>query len=482
MELFTINQETCNRDGICAAVCPTGVINFVKGSAPVPSEDAEQGCIRCGHCVAVCPTASLSHRDMAVAECPEINRDLNLSEAPCEQFLRSRRSIRVYRKKPVAKEQLARLIDIARYAPTGRNSQSVHWLVLSGREQLHHLSGLIADWMRWMIDHQPGMAASMHMDRTVAVWEAGHDVFLRSAPALIVATLIARWGVKSADGSSTAGALVHEVFANKSVVLLGGGILIGWVAGPQGLEPLSPLFVDLFKGALCLFLLEMGLIAADRLPDLKKAGLFLVGSAMLRTWDYVESYDLTVLRIAALLWMVLVAAGLMLVLWRMLREKRGAWLINANLMTSGALLFAVCFVDLGAMAAEWNVRHAREIDGTGAKLDLCYLDELGESALVPLARLELQQGESRLGRDAAVLRSRLLKRMEADRDQGEWSLRANRRIAEAHTLLGPKADQPVHDPEPCYRGYPVPVPEEPVATPAASELPESPKLTDPAEQ
>lgn len=187
MELFTINQETCNRDGICAAVCPTGVINFVKGSAPVPSEDAEQGCIRCGHCVAVCPTASLSHRDMAVAECPEINRDLNLSEAQCEQFLRSRRSIRVYRKKPVAKEQLARLIDIARYAPTGRNSQSVHWLVLSGREQLHHLSGLIADWMRWMIDHQPGMAASMHMDRTVAVWEAGHDVFLRSAPALIVA-------------------------------------------------------------------------------------------------------------------------------------------------------------------------------------------------------------------------------------------------------------------------------------------------------
>lgn len=210
--------------------------------------------------------------------------------------------------------------------------------------------------------------------------------------------------------------------------------------------------------------------------------LFLVGSAMLRTWDYVESYDLTVLRIAALLWMVLVAAGLMLVLWRMLREKRGAWLINANLMTSGALLFAVCFVDLGAMAAEWNVRHAREIDGTGAKLDLCYLDELGESALVPLARLELQQGESRLGRDAAVLRSRLLKRMEADRDQGEWSLRANRRIAEARALLGPKADQPVHDPEPCYRGYPVPVPEEPVAAPAASELPESPKLTEPAEQ
>ncbi|MFN3516550.1 MAG: DUF4153 domain-containing protein [Novosphingobium sp.] len=216
--------------------------------------------------------------------------------------------------------------------------------------------------------------------------------------------------------------------------------------------------------------------------------LFLVSSAMLRTSDYVESYDLTVLRLAALLWMVLVAAGLVLVLWRMLREKSGAWLINANLATSGAVLFAVCFVDLGAIAANWNVRHAREIDGTGAALDLCYLNELGESALVALTQLELQQGDSRLGRDAAALRSRLLQRMEAERDRGEWSLRANHRIAKARALLGPKADQPVLDAEPCYRGYPVPVPAEPAAAPAAAAPAASitvsapPKLTGPKEQ
>jgi len=104
---------------------------------------------------------------------------------------------------------------------------------------------------------------------------------LMEAPALIVATLLARLGAKSADGRSTTAALVHEVLANKSVLLLGGGILIGWVAGPEGAAPLSPLFVDLFKGALCLFLLEMGLIAADRLPDLRRAGAFLVGCGLL---------------------------------------------------------------------------------------------------------------------------------------------------------------------------------------------------------
>ena len=113
--------------------------------------------------------------------------------------------------------------------------------------------------------------------------------------------------------------------------------------------------------------------------------LFLVGSAALRTWDYVEAYDLTRLRIAALLWMALVAVGLVLVLVRMLRNKNAAWLINANLAAAATLLFALCFVDTGTIAARWNLAHAREFDGTGAALDLCYLKELGPSALVPLA-------------------------------------------------------------------------------------------------
>lgn len=100
---------------------------------------------------------------------------------------------------------------------------------------------------------------------------------LMEAPALVVATLLARYG----QGEKTPWLQIgHEVVANKSVLLLGGGILIGWMAGPEGTAPLSPLFVDLFKGALCLFLLEMGLIAADRFGDLRKAGRFLIVAAL----------------------------------------------------------------------------------------------------------------------------------------------------------------------------------------------------------
>lgn len=66
------------------------------------------------------------------------------------------------------------------------------------------------------------------------------------------------------------------MFAGKSIVLLLGGLAIGWAAGPQGIAPLDLLFFDLFKGVLAFFLLEMGLVAASRFGELRRAGLFLV--------------------------------------------------------------------------------------------------------------------------------------------------------------------------------------------------------------
>lgn len=91
-------------------------------------------------------------------------------------------------------------------------------------------------------------------------------------PAILVGILLARGLGNGTRWSEVA----HEVFAGKGIVLLLGGLIIGWVAGPEGIEPLSPLFFDLFKGILALFLLEMGLIAAAKLGALKKYGVFLV--------------------------------------------------------------------------------------------------------------------------------------------------------------------------------------------------------------
>jgi hypothetical protein len=162
--------------------------------------------------------------------------------------------------------------------------------------------------------------------------------------------------------------------------------------------------------------------------------LLLVASAAYRTWDYVEAYSLTELRIAALAWMALVAVGLVLVLWRIVREHSAAWLINANLAAAGMLLGVICFIDLGGVAAQWNVRHAREIDGTGAGLDLCYLAGLGDSALPALVELEQRRLPGDLGRKVGAIRWQVQKSLEERIENGGWSLLGERRLAAAQAV------------------------------------------------
>lgn len=96
---------------------------------------------------------------------------------------------------------------------------------------------------------------------------------LLEVPALVIGVMLARYGA----GQVRWGRMLHEVFFGKSIFLLLGGMIIGYVAGPQGIAPLDKVFFDLFKGALAIFLLEMGLVAAGRLADLRAYGVFLIG-------------------------------------------------------------------------------------------------------------------------------------------------------------------------------------------------------------
>lgn len=164
--------------------------------------------------------------------------------------------------------------------------------------------------------------------------------------------------------------------------------------------------------------------------------IFLVASSVLRTLDYVEAYSLTRLRVAALLWMALVAVGLSLILWRMLSTKSATWLVNTNTLAVGIVLTACTLVDSGSVAASWNVHHAREVGGKGATLDLCYLSGLGPSALVSLVELE-----SRLPTDPAFadrvasVRASILNDVVRDQQNGFWTWRNAYRLDRVGELV-----------------------------------------------
>ncbi|MDJ0908790.1 MAG: sodium-dependent bicarbonate transport family permease [Woeseiaceae bacterium] len=100
---------------------------------------------------------------------------------------------------------------------------------------------------------------------------------LLEMPGIVVGILLAR-GISR---DTQWGRLSHEIFFGKSIVLLLGGLIIGYIAGPEGIEPLEPLFMDSFKGVLALFLLEMGLIAASQSKALREHGLVVVSFGLL---------------------------------------------------------------------------------------------------------------------------------------------------------------------------------------------------------
>lgn len=98
-------------------------------------------------------------------------------------------------------------------------------------------------------------------------------VAVLEVPGIIIALLFASGAGTSSGGWKKA---LHEVITGKSIVLLGGGLIIGALCGPAKLADVQPFFATAFKGALCIFMIELGLSAGKRLRDAGRAGVRLL--------------------------------------------------------------------------------------------------------------------------------------------------------------------------------------------------------------
>ena len=187
MGILIIDEKKCKKDGFCARECSAAVINFSENSIPEILPAEESRCMSCGHCVAICPHDALRHGRIPEAGSPAIQPELVIDDARAEQFLRSRRSVRRYHAKPVEKEKIQRLIEVARYAPTAGNGQPVEWIVISDRERLRRIGVLTIDWIRELIKNPQAVVAAPYLPAAVAAWDAGNDSVLRGAPTLVAA-------------------------------------------------------------------------------------------------------------------------------------------------------------------------------------------------------------------------------------------------------------------------------------------------------
>ncbi len=188
MGFFVIDEKKCTGDRKCVEECPMGIIEIKDPKGfPTAISGADELCINCGHCVALCPTGAFSLNTLRPEQCLPVNPEWPFKPEQAKQLLQARRSIRSFKDKAVDRDILAELIDIARFAPSGRNTQPVGWMVIQQQEEIHQLEGMVVDWMRSMIKDNAKAAARLNLDRIVAAREAGKkSIITCDAPHMII--------------------------------------------------------------------------------------------------------------------------------------------------------------------------------------------------------------------------------------------------------------------------------------------------------
>jgi hypothetical protein len=120
--------------------------------------------------------------------------------------------------------------------------------------------------------------------------------------------------------------------------------------------------------------------------------LFLVASSAKRTLDYIDAYGMTLWRLSGLIWMGLVAAGLVLIVLRVILKRSSVWLMNSNLIAAYAVLLACSISDISSLTANWNAKRAvQHLSSSVAyqtlDVDMDYLMGMGPSAFPALQKL-----------------------------------------------------------------------------------------------
>lgn len=176
--MIIVDKNRCKQCNACIAECPNGVA-ITKGSDGYPKsgDDFEERCINCFHCTAVCRNHALSFSDRSWEDSAPLNKELSINLEQAEQFLKTRRSFRSFKKKPVPRETLSRVMNISRWAPTASNQQPLEWVLVESPEKTREMAQYVIDCFRQQNIMQP----------LIEAWDAGYDMILRGAPHLAIA-------------------------------------------------------------------------------------------------------------------------------------------------------------------------------------------------------------------------------------------------------------------------------------------------------
>ena len=130
----SIDLDKCTNCGICCNSC------FVYGMrGDQPAIVHPEFCIACGHCGSFCPTKAIINSAAEPKRLTVKDKKLLPSSESLQFLMRSRRSVRFYKKKPVSRADLAKILEAGRYTPTGTNSQNIYYIVIDSPDKIDEL-------------------------------------------------------------------------------------------------------------------------------------------------------------------------------------------------------------------------------------------------------------------------------------------------------------------------------------------------------
>ena len=182
---FTVNQETCTKCGQCSSDCPARII-ALEGGFPAITQENEANCYKCQHCLSICPTASISILGYDPKNSLSLPGTLPESDQ-MELLIKGRRAVRQYKPENIEPDVMKKLLEVACYAPTGRNSRQVRFTVVDNRAKLIEIRDeMMAELVK--ISNAHGFPAEMEFfSNFVRQWEEeGTDFVFRGAPHFVV--------------------------------------------------------------------------------------------------------------------------------------------------------------------------------------------------------------------------------------------------------------------------------------------------------
>jgi nitroreductase/NAD-dependent dihydropyrimidine dehydrogenase PreA subunit len=183
---FSVNEQRCTQCQLCAKDCPALIID--ASGIPLISAENEAKCYRCGHCLAICPTGAIAILGYNAEQSAPLAGNLPTAEQ-METLIKGRRSVRHYLDANLPKQEIDDLLQVAWHAPTGHNTQEVHFTVIDDKDALARFRDKVYDGLEARIQREGLPVNRAFFADFVRLWrEKNVDVLFRGAPHLVVAS------------------------------------------------------------------------------------------------------------------------------------------------------------------------------------------------------------------------------------------------------------------------------------------------------